>query len=119
MDYLHSMFWILVVLTILCIISGILLVFYLGREKVKNIDKLVYGFVIPNDSIFYKLQRIPSYGAAFAWRWGAKRSKIEHIRDKFDKAFQRPFVYTFWLFSFSVVTLIVEILLDKLYLHVT
>jgi len=83
------------------------------------IDKLVYGFEIPNDSIFYKLQRIPSYGAAFAWRWGAKRSKLEQIRDQFDKEFQRPFVYTFWLFSFSVFTLTVEIIIDKLYLHIT
>ena len=119
MNFLELIFWFLVSLSLICALGGIFLVFYLGRNKVKEIDKLVYGFEIPSDSIFYKVQRIPSYGGAFAWRWGAKRNKIEYIRDKFDKGFQKPFILTFWLFVIGVVALLIVFLIDKFYLHIT
>lgn len=110
MQYLN---WFLVISFLICSFGGIILVYVLGRSKVKEIDKIVHGFEIPGDNIFYKLQRIPSYGAAFAWKWGARRSGMEKIRGDFDKEFQRPFIITFWLFAIGIIVMIVAILLDK------
>ena len=93
------------------------MVFYLGIKKVKNIDMLVYGFEIPHDNIFYKMQRIPAYCGAFAWYWGAKRSKLVKIRDQFDKQFQKPFIITFWLLMIGFVSMILGITIDHIFLN--
>jgi len=91
----------------------------LGRSKVKEIDRFVYGYEITSDSIFYLILRLPAYGGAFAWRWGAKRSKLLHIRDQFDKRFQRPFIITFYLYTIGSVSMILLIIWDKFFLHIT
>ena len=93
------------------------MIFYLGREKVKKIDLLVYGYEIPHDSIFYKIQRVPTYGGAFAWYWGAKRSKLLKIRDHFDKQFQKPFIITFWLMMIGLVSMVLGIAFDHVFLN--
>ena len=93
--------------------------FYLGRNKIKEIDRLVHGHEITSDSIFYLILRLPAYGGAFAWRWGAKRSKLLHIRDHFDKKFQRPFIITFYLFTIGSISMILLIIWDKFFLHIT
>ena len=99
-----------------CAFIGIAFVFYLGRTRVKQIDKLIYGFEIPHDSIFFKLQRVPSYGAACAWHWGAKRSGMLKIRDQFDKDFQKPFIITFWLFVVGTVSILIGIFIGITFL---
>ncbi len=99
--------------------AAIGMTFYLGRSKVKEIDRLVYGYEITSDSIFYLILRLPPYGGAFAWRWGAKRSHLLHIRDKFDKQFQRPFIITFYLYTIGSVFLILFVIWDKFFLNIT
>ena len=91
--------------------------FYLGRTKMKEIDRLVYGYEIPSDSIFFQLLRLPQYGGAFTWHWAAKRSSLLHIRDNFDKKFQRPFIITFYLFITGFIAMILGVILDKFFLH--
>ena len=111
--------WMLFVLFLLSIYVFIGMAFYLGRRQMKEIDRLVYGFEIPSDNIFFQGQRLTSYGGAFAWRWFAKRSHLLHIRDHFDKKFQRPFIITFYLLWIGTISMIVGATLDKFFLHVT
>lgn len=85
----------------------------------KEVDRIVYGYEIPSDSIFFQLLRIPQYGGAFAWRWSAKRSSLLHIRDHFDKSFQRPFIITFHLLWIGTMGMILGVILDKFFLQVT
>lgn len=106
------------VLFFLCMVIAIGMVFYLGRNKVKAIDRLVYGFEIPSDSIFFQNQRIPHYGAAFAWYFYARRCHLLNIRDHFDKKFQRAFVITYYLYLTGAL-LIVFMAVDQLFLHIT
>ena len=84
-------------LILICIFVGIGMTFYLGWSKMKEIDQLVYGYEIPSDSIFFQLLRMSRYGGAFASRWIAKRAHLLHIRDQFDKKFQRPFIIAHYL----------------------
>lgn len=112
-------FLILLFVFAVCIFAAMCMVFYLGRNKVKSIDRLVYGFEIPSDSIFFQWQRVPHYGGAFASRWFAKRVGLLHIRDHFDKQFQRPFVITEYLLLIGGSLGILAVVLDKLFLHVT
>ncbi|MCI0507317.1 MAG: hypothetical protein L0Z73_14570 [Gammaproteobacteria bacterium] len=109
--------WIFVTIFLVCAFAGIALVFYLGRHHVKEIDRIVYGFDVPSDSIFFKIQRIPTYGGAFVWRWGAKRSGLAKIRDKFDKKFKIPFIITFWLFVIGTISMIAGVIISKFVLH--
>ena len=88
------------------------------RNKIKKVDLLVYGYEIPHDSVFYQGFRMMSYGGAFAWRLGAKRTKLLHIRDHFDKKFQRPFIVTFYLSIIGVTSIFLLAILDSLILHV-
>lgn len=111
--------WVLTLLIFISMLVGIGMTFYLGRRKVKEIDRLVYGFEIPSDSIFFQVMRIPHYGGAFAWRWGAKRVHLFHIRDQFDKQFQRPFIITFHLYWTGTMGMILLYILDKLFLDIT
>ena len=102
-----------------CIFLAFGLAFYLGRNKIKEIDRLVYGFEIPSDSIFYQGFRLMGYGGAFAWYFSAKRSKLLYIREKFDEKFQRPFKLYYWLMLGGALLMVFTILLDKFYLHFT
>ncbi len=104
---------------VLCTFTAIGMTFYLGRTKMKEIDKLVYGFEIPSDSIFFQLQRMSHYVTPFVCRWCAKRSGSLYIRDHFDKKFQRPFIITYYLFVIAGFLMILAIVLDKFFLQVT
>ena len=95
------------------------MMFYLGRSKIKEVDRLVYGFEIPSDSIFFQGQRLIDYGCAFAWRWGAKRTHLLHIRDHFDKKFQRPFIITFHLLWIGTISMILLYIFDNFFLRNT
>lgn len=102
-------------LFLLCGFTFIGMALYLGRKKIKEIDRVVLGYEIPNDgdSIFYKGMRLMNYGGAFTWRFGAKRSKLLYLRDRFDKRFQRPFKVFFLLGAGAFVFMIVLIVMDK------
>lgn len=113
MNVIQILDWLLPIVFMLCAFAGLRMVFYLGRCRVKNIDRVVYGFEIPHDSIFFKIQRIPTYGGAFAWRWGAKRGGLEKIRDEFDKKFKMPFIVTFWLFVVGVISMVLGIVISN------
>jgi len=104
---------------LLCGFTFIFMAFYLRRKKIKEIDRLVYGTEISSDSIFHQGLRLMNYGGAFAWRFGAKRSKLLYIREQFDNRFQRPFIVYFWLVIASVSASTIAILLNKFALHVT
>ncbi len=108
----------ILILILICAFTGIGMTFYLGRKKVKEIDQLVYGRKRRSDSIFHLILRLPSYGAAFASPWIAKRSHLTHIRDHFDKTFQRPFIITYYLFMVGVISMALLFILDILYLKV-
>jgi hypothetical protein len=92
---------------------------YLGKRKIKEIDRIVFGYEIIDDNIFYQMLRLPRYGGAFAWRWSAKRANLLQIRDQFDKKFQRPFIINFWLIMFGAFCMIILFVLDKWFLHIT
>ncbi len=110
---------ILAVISVLCGVIAIGMTFYLGRNKMKKVDLIVYGYEIPSDSIFYQLLRLPQYGGTFASRWTAKRAHLLPIRDQFDKKFQRPFIITYYLFMVGGVSMVLLIILDKLFLNIT
>lgn len=119
---LNQIIYIVLVLTIVvCGFIFIGLVFYIGRKKIKEIDRIVLGKEVPkdSDSIFYKGMRLMNYGGAFAWRLGAKRSKLLHLRDHFDKNFQLPFKLFFLLGIVGACLIVLLFLLDKFLLHVT
>ena len=102
----------------LCGFAAIAMTFYLGRSKIKEIDRLVYGQEIPSDGISFQIMRLPKYGGAFASHWIAKRCHLLHIRNHFDKKFERPFIITHHLFMIGFIVMILLFVLDKLYLHV-
>jgi len=104
---------------LLCGFTFIFMTFLLGKSKIKEIDRLVFGYEVSSDSIFHKGLRLMNYSGAFAWRFGAKRSKLLHIRDQFDKNFQRPFIIYFWLVVTGTSALIISVILDKFVLRVT
>ena len=99
-----------------CIVIG--MIFYLGRSKMKEIDRVVYGYEIPSDSIFFKGFRFMDYGGAFAWRFYARRIGKEWMRERFDKKFQRPFIISFWLIIVGCLFLGIVVIWDELVLHV-
>jgi len=41
------------------------LMFFIGKTHIKEIDKVVYGYEFPHDSIFAQMIRVPNYGGAF------------------------------------------------------
>ncbi len=100
---------ILTVIGFLVVIAGFLMIgllFYIGRTRIKEIDKVVYGFEFPNDSIFALGLRVPNYGGAFLWKWSAKRSGLEGKIEHFDKRFRWPFIAVFLLMIFGVLMMI-------------
>jgi len=105
----------LIFLSLLFLVVGsaflsIALIFYIGRTRVKEIDKAVYGFEMLNDSIFFLVFRVPTYGFAFLWKRYAKivgcEGKIEH----FDRHFRRPFIIVAVLTIFGSFMMIIALL---------
>jgi len=90
----------------------IALVFYAGRTRVKEIDKIAHGFEIPHDSIFFLVMRVPTYGFAFLWKWYAKRMGLEGKIDHFDRGFRWPFIAAGVLGLFGIIMMIIMALFD-------
>ncbi|MBL1261928.1 MAG: hypothetical protein COB33_015575 [Thiotrichaceae bacterium] len=89
------------------------LMFYIGRTRVKEIDKVVYGYEFPHDSIFALMIRVPNYASGFLWKWSARRSGLEDKIEHFDKRFRWPFIAAFLLAIFGMVCLIIALLFEK------
>lgn len=105
----------IVLLGLFLIISFVLLGFtiYIGKTRIKEIDRIVYGYEFPNDSIFALMIRVPNYAGAFFWRWSARRSGLEGKIEHFDKNFKWPFIVHFMLMILGGVNMIVLIIFDK------
>lgn len=107
---------ILLVLFFMFIASGLLmfgLMFYVGRTRIKEIDKAVYGYEMPHDSIFFLILRVPNYGAAFLWKWGEDRSGLKGKIEHFDKRFRWPFIAVLLLAVCSVSFLALGVFIEK------
>ncbi len=82
------------------------LLFYIGKTRIKEIDKVVLGYEFPHDSIFALIIRVPSYASGFMWKWSARRSGLEGKIEQFDSRFRWPFIATMVL-SIIEMTLVV------------
>lgn len=88
------------------------LMFYIGRTRIKVIDKAVLGYEFPNDSIFSLIIRIPNYASGFLWEWSARRTGLKGKIEHFDKRFRWPFVTSFILVFFSLACAIIGVIFD-------
>ncbi len=104
---------ILFLLTLVLAFASIALMFYISRTRIKEIDKVVYGYEFPHDSIFSLMLRVPNYGGAFVWDWSAQRSGLKGKIEHFDKKFRWPFVVNFFLMLFGCVCMIALVILDN------
>ena len=99
----------------LCIFIAIGLMLYIGKTRVKAIDKAVLGYEYPHDSIFALMLRVPNYGGGFLWEWSAKRSRLKGKIEHFDNKFKRPFIVNYILLIIGTFSLVASILIGKFY----
>lgn len=92
------------------------LMFFIGKTRIKEIDKVVYGYEFPNDSIFAQMIRVPSYGGAFLWRWSAKRSGLKAKIEHFDKSFQWPFKVVLLLSFLSIICFVLAYVIQNYFI---
>jgi hypothetical protein len=106
------------ILALLGVVSGIIaigLLFYIGKTRIKEIDKAVLGYEFPHDSIFALIIRVPNYAGGFMWKWSARRGHLEGKIEHFDQKFQWPFKAVMVLMILVLVCFGVGIALDKIY----
>lgn len=101
------------ILFVISVSLSIGLMFYIGKTRIKEIDKAVLGYVVPHDSIFYLMIRIPNYASGFLWKWSAKRNGLEGKIEGFDKKFRWPFIASFILVIFGMSCAVFGVLFDK------
>ena len=94
------LFLTLALLFVITTFLTIALLFYIGRTRIKEIDKVVYGFEMSNDSIFFLVFRVPNYSLVFLWKMYAKRSGLEGKIEHFDRRFRWPFITVLFLSFF-------------------
>lgn len=104
------------------LLTGVLLQFisigfllYIGKTRVKEIDKAVLGYEFPNDSIFALGLRVPNYSGGFVSKWSAKRGRLTGKIEHFDSEFRRPFIIYYILFMGSIFFLLASIIISQLY----
>lgn len=100
-------------LGILCAFIAIGFLFYIGKTRIKEIDKAVLGYEFPHDSIFALIVRVPNYAGGFMWKWSARRSGLEGKIEHFDTSFRWPFIVAMVLAITGMVSLIVGTLLKN------
>lgn len=86
---------IFIIVGLLAVMSSFIvigLLFYIGKTRVKEIDRAVLGYEFPHDSIFALIIRVPNYAGGFMWKWSARRSGLEGKIEHFDKQFRWPFI---------------------------
>ncbi len=106
-------FFILLLIILLSGFSAIGLLFYIGKTRIKDIDKAVLGYEFPHDSVFALGLRVPNYAGGFMWKWSARRGHLEGKIEHFDSQFRRPFIAFMVLEITAIVSLIAAILMDK------
>ena len=104
---------ILLLILLLSSFSAIGLLIYIGKTRIKDIDKAVLGYEFPNDSIFALGLRVPNYAGGFMWKWSARRGHLEGKIEHFDSQFRRPFIAFMVLEIIALVSLIAVILIDN------
>ncbi|HED15998.1 MAG TPA: hypothetical protein ENI64_04150 [Gammaproteobacteria bacterium] len=90
------MFLIVMFLAIIFGFVSLVIVVILGRTRMKEVDKYVYGHNFEHDSIFFQIARLPQYTTVFSSRWYAKRTGQLEFYEHFDKKFKQPFLFSFY-----------------------
>lgn len=106
------------ILGIMALVAGftmIGLLFYIGKTRIKEIDKAVLGYEFPHDSIFALIIRVPNYAGGFMWKWSARRGHLEGKIEHFDQKFQWPFKAVMILAIFGIICFGIGIALDKIF----
>ncbi len=101
--------------TVLSGFAMIGLLFFIGKTRIKEIDKAVLGYEFPHDSIFALIIRVPNYAGGFLWKWSARRTGLEGKIEHFDQRFQWPFKAAMILAILGIACLVGGIILDKIY----
>jgi len=86
-----------VALFIICAIVSFVMLIRLGRTRMKEIDKYIYGHEFEHDNIFFQMARLPQYITVFSSRWYAKRTGQLEFYGHFDKKFKRPFLVAYMI----------------------
>ncbi len=102
----------LFLLGMICEVIAIGFIFYIGRTRIKEIDRVVLGYEFPNDSIFTLMLRVPNYAGAFICKWCARRSGLEGKVDHFSRKFRWPFIAVFILTFFGFFCMVIGSVLD-------
>jgi len=89
------------------------LLFYIGKTRIKEIDKAVLGYEMPHDSIFALIIRVPNYAGGFMWKWSARRTGLEGKIEHFDSHFQWPFKAVMVLTITGIIFFTIGIVLEK------
>ena len=108
-----AIFLALLFLGLLCGFIFIGLLFYIGKTRIKAIDKVVLGYEFPYDSIFALIVRVPNYAGGFMWKWSARRSGLEGKIEHFDARFRWPFIATMVLVIVGLSSLILAAIAKK------
>ncbi len=98
------------VLAVLFVISTFLMIpllFYIARTRIKEMDKVVYGFEFPNDNIFSVFFRVPNYSLIFLWKLYAEKNGFKEKIAHLDKGFRWPFVAVSLLSAFNIFLIII------------
>lgn len=99
----------------LCAFISIALMFYIGKTRIKIIDKAVLGYEYPHDSIFSLMLRVPNYGGGFIWKWSAKRGGLKGKIEHFDTKFKWPFIVNFLFMVVGICCLIASVLIGEFF----
>ena len=102
-------------LGVFCWLILIGLLFYIGKTRIKEIDKVVLGYEFPHDSIFALMLRVPNYAGGFMWKWSARRSGLEGKIEQFDAKFRWPFIATMVLTIVGLSLMIIGVILQEIY----
>lgn len=115
MSIVEIIFMLVVPLGVLSGFIVIGLLFYIGKTRIKEIDRAVLGYEFPHDSIFALIIRVPNYAGGFMWKWSARRTGLEGKIEHFDQKFQWPFKAAMILTIFGIACFGIGIALDKIY----
>ena len=105
-----------IIVTLLAVFSSFLfigLLFYIGKTRIKEIDKVVLGYEFPHDSIFALIIRVPNYAGGFMWKWSARRSGLEGKIEHFDARFRWPFIAVMVLAIAGITLFVISYFLMK------
>jgi len=109
----EAVFLLLSLVAVFCGFVVIGLLIYIGKTRIKEIDKVVLGYEFPHDSIFALIIRVPNYAGGFLWKWSARRSGLEGKIEHFDIQFRWPFVATMVLAIAGMIFFVIALFLMK------